>query len=85
LIKAQIAKTAVRDSFSGRMVCVLFHQVPTLPAIFSGKTSKYWKIENHFFNSRKICHSGKTNTNIITFTISDSTEKFTAKVYAIEL
>lgn len=84
LIKAQIAKTAVRAPFSGKIgLRSISPGTYITPAILVAKLVNTGKLKITFSIPEKYATQVKTNTNI-TFTISGSTEKFTAKVYAIE-
>lgn len=84
LIRAQIAKTAVRAPFSGRIgLRSISPGTYITPAILVAKLVNTGKLKITFSIPEKYATQVKTNTNI-TFTISGSTEKFTAKVYAIE-
>ena len=84
LIKVQIAKTAVRAPFSGRIgLRSISPGTYITPVILVAKLVNTGKLKITFSIPEKYATQVKTNTNI-TFTISGSTEKFTAKVYAIE-
>ena len=84
LIRAQIAKTAVRAPFSGRIgLRSISPGTYITPAILVAKLVNTGKLKITFSIPEKYATQVRTNTTI-TFTISGSTEKFTAKVYAIE-
>ncbi|TDE27190.1 efflux RND transporter periplasmic adaptor subunit [Flavobacterium ranwuense] len=84
LIKAQIAKTSVRAPFSGRIgLRSISPGTYITPAILVAKLVNTGKLKITFSIPEKYASQVKTNTNI-SFTVSGSTEKYTAKVYAIE-
>ncbi|MDI6049035.1 efflux RND transporter periplasmic adaptor subunit [Flavobacterium sp. XS2P24] len=84
LIKAQIAKTSVRAPFSGRIgLRSISPGTYITPAILVAKLVNTGKLKITFSIPEKYASQVKTNT-YITFTVSGSTEKYTAKVYAIE-
>ena len=84
LIKAQIAKTAVRAPFSGRIgLRSISPGTYITPAILVAKLVNTGKLKITFSIPEKYATQVKTTTTI-TFSVSGSTEKFTAKVYAIE-
>lgn len=84
LIKAQIAKTSVRAPFSGK---IGLRSISTgtyiTPSILVAKLVNIGKLKITFSIPEKYSNQVKTNT-ILTFTITGSSEKYTAKVYAIE-
>ncbi len=84
LIKAQIAKTSVRAPFSGRIgLRSISPGTYITPTILVAKLVNTGKLKITFSIPEKYASQVKTNT-YITFTVSGSTEKYTAKVYAIE-
>ncbi|TDE49871.1 efflux RND transporter periplasmic adaptor subunit [Flavobacterium sp. GT3P67] len=84
LIQAQIAKTSVRAPFSGRIgLRSISPGTYITPAILVAKLVNTGKLKITFSIPEKYASQVKTNTNI-SFTVSGSTEKYTAKVYAIE-
>jgi membrane fusion protein (multidrug efflux system) len=84
LIKAQIAKTAVRAPFSGkiglRSISKGTYITPTMPVANLVNTGK---LKITFSIPEKYASQVKTNT-ILKFSVSGSIEKYTATVYAIE-
>lgn len=84
LIKAQITKTSVRAPFSGK---IGLRSISTgtyiTPSILVAKLVNIGKLKITFSIPEKYANQVKTNT-ILTFTVAGSTEKYTAKVYAIE-
>lgn len=84
LIKAQIAKTSVRAPFSGKIgLRSISPGTYITPAVLVAKLVNTGKLKITFSIPEKYASQVKTNTNI-TFTVSGSTENYTAKVYAIE-
>ncbi|MDP3679229.1 MAG: efflux RND transporter periplasmic adaptor subunit [Flavobacterium sp.] len=84
LIKAQIAKTSVRAPFSGRIgLRSISPGTYITPTILVAKLVNTGKLKITFSIPEKYASQVKTNT-YISFTVSGSTEKYTAKVYAIE-
>ena len=84
LIKAQIAKTSVRAPFSGRNgLRSISPGTYITPTNMVAKLVNTGKLKITFSIPEKYASQVKTNT-YITFTVSGSTEKYTAKVYAIE-
>lgn len=84
LIKAQIAKTSVRAPFSGRIgLRSISPGTYITPAILVAKLVNTGKLKITFSIPEKYASQVKTNT-YISFTVSGSTQKYTAKVYAIE-
>ncbi|MDI5898633.1 efflux RND transporter periplasmic adaptor subunit [Flavobacterium yafengii] len=84
LIQAQIAKTSVRAPFSGRIgLRSISPGTYITPTILVAKLVNTGKLKITFSIPEKYASQVKTNT-YITFTVSGSTEKYTAKVYAIE-
>lgn len=84
LIKAQIAKTAVRAPFSGkiglRSISKGTYITPTMPVANLVNTGK---LKITFSIPEKYANQVKSNT-LLKFSVSGSTEKYTARVYAIE-
>ncbi|MDI6034242.1 efflux RND transporter periplasmic adaptor subunit [Flavobacterium sp. LB2P84] len=84
LIQAQIAKTSVRAPFSGRIgLRSISPGTYITPTILVAKLVNTGKLKITFSIPEKYASQVKTNTTI-SFTVSGSTEKYTAKVYAIE-
>ena len=84
LIRAQIAKTVVRAPFSGRIgLRSISPGTYITPVILVAKLVNTGKLKITFSIPEKYASQVKTNT-YISFTVSGSTEKYTAKVYAIE-
>ena len=84
LIKAQIAKTSVRAPFSGRIgLRSISPGTYITPTILVAKLVNTGKLKITFSIPEKYASQVKTNT-YISFTVSGSAEKYTAKVYAIE-
>jgi membrane fusion protein (multidrug efflux system) len=84
LIKAQIAKTAIRAPFSGR-IGLRSISVGTYitPAILVAKLVNIGKLKITFSIPEKYAQKVKINT-MISFTVTGSTEEYSAKIYAIE-
>jgi membrane fusion protein (multidrug efflux system) len=84
LIKAQIAKTAVRAPFSGK-IGLRSISVGTYitPAILVAKLVNVGKLKITFSMPEKYAQDVKMNT-VIRFSVSGSTEKYNATIYAIE-
>jgi len=84
LIKAQIAKTAVRAPFSGsiglRSISVGTY---ITPAILVANLVNIAKLKITFSIPEKYANQIKNNT-ILSFKVSGSTEKYSATIYAIE-
>jgi membrane fusion protein (multidrug efflux system) len=84
IIKAQIAKTAVRAPFSGkiglRSISKGAYVTPTMLVANLVNTSK---LKITFSIPEKYANQVKTNT-VLNFSVSGSTEKYNATVYAIE-
>jgi membrane fusion protein (multidrug efflux system) len=84
LIKAQIAKTSVRAPFSGKIgLRSISPGTYITPAILVAKLVNVGRLKITFSIPEKYANQVRTNTNL-TFTVAGSTEKYTAKVYAIE-
>ncbi|HLF51875.1 efflux RND transporter periplasmic adaptor subunit [Flavobacterium sp.] len=84
LIKAQIAKTSVRAPFSGKIgLRSISPGTYITPAILVAKLVNIGKLKITFSIPEKYVSQIKPNSNL-TFTVAGSTEKYNAKVYAIE-
>lgn len=84
LIKAQIAKTAVRAPFSGKIgLRSISPGTYITPTVLVAKLVNSSKLKITFSIPEKYASQVKTNTTL-SFTVEGSDEKFTAKVYAIE-
>jgi membrane fusion protein (multidrug efflux system) len=84
LIKAQIAKTSVRAPFSGKIgLRSISPGTYITPAILVAKLVNTTKLKITFSIPEKYANQVKNNTTL-SFTVGGSTEKYTAKVYAIE-
>ncbi|MBG6111966.1 membrane fusion protein (multidrug efflux system) [Flavobacterium sp. CG_23.5] len=84
LIKAQIAKTSVRAPFSGKIgLRSISPGTYITPAILVTKLVNVDKLKITFSIPEKYANQVRTNTNL-TFTVAGTTEKYQAKVYAIE-
>lgn len=84
LIRAQIAKTVVRAPFSGKIgLRSISPGTYITPATLVANLVNISKLKITFSIPEKYATQVKTNTNL-TFTISGSTEKYSARVYAIE-
>lgn len=84
LIKAQIAKTYVRAPFSGKIgLRSISPGTYITPAILVANLVNVGRLKITFSIPEKYASQVKRNT-ILTFTVSGSNEKYTAKVYAIE-
>jgi membrane fusion protein (multidrug efflux system) len=84
LIKAQIAKTSVRAPFSGKIgLRSISPGTYITPAILVAKLVNISKLKITFSIPEKYADQVKNNTTL-SFTVSGSTEKYFAKVYAIE-
>ncbi|MFV5693294.1 efflux RND transporter periplasmic adaptor subunit [Flavobacterium sp. LT1R49] len=84
LIKAQISKTSVRAPFSGKIgLRSISPGTYITPTILVAKLVNIGKLKITFSIPEKYATQVKTNTQL-TFTVSGSPEKYTAKVYAIE-
>jgi membrane fusion protein (multidrug efflux system) len=84
LIKAQISKTSVRAPFSGKIgLRSISPGTYITPAILVAKLVNSSNLKITFSIPEKYASQVKLN-NALTFTVEGSTEKFTAKVYAIE-
>lgn len=84
LIKAQIAKTSVRAPFSGKIgLRSISPGTYITPTVLVAKLVNIGKLKITFSIPEKYVSQVKTNSNL-SFTVSGSTEKYIAKVYAIE-
>ncbi|CAN1540312.1 AcrA Membrane-fusion protein [Flavobacteriaceae bacterium] len=84
LIKAQIAKTSVRAPFLGKIgLRSISPGTYITPTVLVAKLVNSSNLKITFSIPEKYASQVKTNTSI-SFTVEGSTEKFTAKVYAIE-
>ncbi|MFV8327077.1 efflux RND transporter periplasmic adaptor subunit [Flavobacterium sp. ZS1P14] len=84
LIKAQIAKTSVRAPFSGKIgLRSISPGTYITPTILVAKLVNTGKLKITFSIPEKYANQVKSNT-VLTFTVSGSDDKYTAKVYAIE-
>jgi membrane fusion protein, multidrug efflux system len=84
LIKAQIAKTNVRAPFSGKIgLRSISTGTYVTPNILVAKLVNTEKLKITFSIPEKYVSQIKSNSNM-SFTVAGSTEKYNAKVYAIE-
>ena len=84
LIQAQIAKTAVRAPFYGKIgLRNISPGTYITPAILVANLVNITKLKITFSIPEKYATQVKTN-GTLSFTVSGSTEKFIAKVYAVE-
>ncbi|MFE3848425.1 efflux RND transporter periplasmic adaptor subunit [Flavobacterium sp. LB3P45] len=84
LIKAQISKTAVRAPFSGKIgLRSISPGTYITPTILVAKLVNIGKLKITFSIPEKYANQILSNAQI-TFTVTGSDEKYTAKVYAIE-
>lgn len=84
LIKAQIAKTAVRAPFSGRIgLRAISKGTYITPAVLVANLVNIGKLKITFSIPEKYATQVKKNT-AIRFTVAGSTDTYTATVYAIE-
>lgn len=84
LIKAQIAKTSVKAPFSGKIgLRAISVGTYITPAILVAKLVNISKLKITFSIPEKYASQIKTNANL-SFSVDGSTDKYTAKVYAIE-
>jgi membrane fusion protein, multidrug efflux system len=84
LIKAQIAKTNVRAPFSGKIgLRAISTGTYVTPSLLVAKLVNIEKLKITFSIPEKYVSQLKPNTNL-SFTVAGSTEKYSAKVYAIE-
>ncbi|TRX16505.1 efflux RND transporter periplasmic adaptor subunit [Flavobacterium franklandianum] len=84
LIDAQIAKTSVRAPFSGKIgLRSISPGTYITPSLLVAKLVNISKLKITFSIPEKYANQVKSNSNL-SFTVSGSTEKYQAKVYAIE-
>jgi membrane fusion protein (multidrug efflux system) len=84
LIKAQISKTAVRAPFSGKIgLRSISPGTYITPTVLVAKLVNIGKLKITFSIPEKYANQIRSNT-LITFTVTGSDQKYTAKVYAIE-
>ena len=84
LIQVQIAKTSVRAPFSGKIgLRSISPGTYITSTILVAKLVNSGQLKITFSIPEKYANQVKMNTNL-TFSVSGSTEKYTAKVYAIE-
>lgn len=84
LINAQIAKTSVRAPFSGKIgLRSISPGTYITPSTLVAKLVNISKLKITFSIPEKYANQIRTNSNI-RFSVSGSSEKYTAKIYAIE-
>lgn len=84
LIQAQIAKTAVKAPFSGKIgLRNISPGTYITPSLLVAKLVNISNLKITFSIPEKYANQVKTNSNL-SFTIAGSTDKYLAKVYAIE-
>jgi membrane fusion protein (multidrug efflux system) len=84
LIKAQISKTSVRAPFSGKIgLRSISPGTYITPTVLVAKLVNIGKLKITFSIPEKYANQIRSNTQI-TFTVTGSDQKYTAKVYAIE-
>jgi membrane fusion protein (multidrug efflux system) len=84
LIDAQIAKTSVRAPFSGKIgLRSISPGTYITPSLLVAKLVNISQLKITFSIPEKYANQVKTNSNL-SFTVAGSTEKYQAKVYAIE-
>ena len=84
LIQAQIAKTSVRAPFSGKIgLRSISPGTYITPSILVAKLVNSGKLKITFSIPEKYANQVKPNSNL-SFTVAGSTEKYEAKIYAIE-
>ena len=84
LIQAQIAKTSVRAPFSGKIgLRSISPGTYITPAILVAKLVNSGKLKITFSVPEKYANQIKLNSNL-SFTVTGSTQSYSAKVYAIE-
>ena len=84
LIQAQIAKTSVRAPFSGKIgLRSISPGTYITPSLLVAKLVNNNKLKITFSIPEKYANEVRQNTNL-SFTVSGSTEKYNAKIYAIE-
>jgi membrane fusion protein, multidrug efflux system len=84
LIEAQIAKTSVRAPFSGKIgLRSISPGTYITPSLLVAKLVNINKLKITFSIPEKYANQVRPNSNL-SFTIAGSTEKYSAKIYAIE-
>jgi membrane fusion protein (multidrug efflux system) len=84
LIQAQIAKTSVRAPFSGKIgLRSISPGTYITPSLLVAKLVNINKLKITFSIPEKYANQVRQNTNL-SFTVSGSTEKYSATIYAIE-
>jgi len=84
LIQAQIAKTAVKAPFSGKIgLRSISPGTYITPSLLVAKLVNINQLKISFSIPEKYANQVKSNTKL-SFTVAGSTEKFTASIYAIE-
>ncbi|QBN17509.1 efflux RND transporter periplasmic adaptor subunit [Flavobacterium nackdongense] len=84
LIQAQIAKTAVKAPFSGKIgLRSISPGTYITPSLLVAKLINNNQLKISFSIPEKYANQVKSNTKL-SFTVAGSTEKFTASIYAIE-
>jgi len=84
LIQAQIAKTSVKAPFSGKIgLRSISPGTYITPSLLVAKLVNISQLKITFSIPEKYANQVKTNSNL-SFTIAGSTEKYSAKIYAIE-
>lgn len=84
LIRAQIGKTSVKAPFSGKIgLRSISPGTYITPTVLVAKLVNIGKLKITFSIPEKYATQVKQNSNL-TFTVAGSSEKYTAKIYAIE-
>ncbi len=84
LIQAQIAKTSVKAPFSGKIgLRSISPGTYITPSLLVAKLVNISQLKITFSIPEKYANQVKPNSNL-SFTVAGSTEKYTAKIYAIE-
>lgn len=84
LIQAQIAKTSVRAPFSGKIgLRSISPGTYITPSLLVAKLVNIGKLKITFSIPEKYANQVKPNSNL-SFTVAGSTEKYEAKIYAIQ-
>lgn len=84
LIQAQIAKTSVKASFSGKIgLRSISPGTYITPSLLVAKLVNINKLKITFSIPEKYANQVKPNSDL-SFTVAGSTEKYSAKIYAIE-
>jgi membrane fusion protein (multidrug efflux system) len=84
LIQAQIAKTSVKAPFSGKIgLRSISPGTYITPSLLVAKLINISKLKITFSIPEKYANQVRPNSNL-SFTVAGSTEKYTAKIYAIE-